>query len=101
MRRVVVDMQNMLFADAVAQTLRQFDPGFQVYVSDSPDRTEDICMNAIANILITEVTLYTPWRIEERLRLRKNLKEKLPGCKVVFVVDENLRAGLLTECARL
>ena len=94
MRRVVVDMQNMLFADAVAQTLRQFDPGFQVYVSDSPDRTEDICMNAMANILITEVTLYTPWRIEERLRLRKNLKEKLPGCKVVFVVDENSESGL-------
>ena len=51
-------------------------------------------MNAMANILITEVTLYTPWRIEERLRLRKNLKEKLPGCKVVFVVDENSESGL-------
>ena len=30
MRRVVVDMQNALFADAIATALRNFDSGFEV-----------------------------------------------------------------------
>ena len=56
MRRVVVDMQNALFADAIAAALRNFDPGFEVYQSESPAKTTDMCVLTQANILIMEVT---------------------------------------------
>ena len=36
MRRVVVDMQNALFADAIATALRNFGSDFEVYQSESP-----------------------------------------------------------------
>ena len=35
MRRVVVDMQNALFADAIAAALQKFDSGFEVHQKEN------------------------------------------------------------------
>ena len=94
MRRVVVDMQNALFADAIATALRNFDPGFEVQQSESPDKTTDLCVFTEANILIMEVTAYTPWKLEERMKIRAELKKTNPDCKIVQVVDENTEKKL-------
>lgn len=89
MRRVVVDMQNALFADAIATALQKFDSDFEVCQSESPAETTDMCAFSQANILIMEVTAYTPWRLEERIKIRGEVKAQNPGCKIVLVVDEN------------
>lgn len=89
MRRVVVDMQSALFADAIAMALRNFDSDFEVYQSESPLKTSEMCAFTEANILIMEVTAYTPWKLEERMKIRGEVKAQNPGCKIVFVVDEN------------
>ena len=83
LRRVVIDMQNILFADAIAEALRKFDSDF------------DPVMSAIlANILVMEVTAYAPWMLEGRMRIRDALKNSNPDCKVVLVVDENTEKKL-------
>ncbi|MGN0527716.1 MAG: hypothetical protein ACI4IE_01180 [Eubacterium sp.] len=89
MRRVVVDMQNILFSDAIATALRKFDSDFDVTKSESPDKTIEICDYVNANILIMEVNSHTPWKIEQRLKIRNTIKSKFPDCKIVFIVDEN------------
>ena len=89
MRRVVVDMQNALFADAIATALRNFDSDFEVYQSESPVKTSDMCSFTEANILIMEVTAYSSWKLEERMKIRNEVKAQNPGCKIVLVVDEN------------
>ena len=94
MRRVVVDMQNTLFADAVAEALRKFDSDFDVRCSESPEKTLDICDYTLAQILIMEVTGYTPWKFEERMKIRNVVKERNPDCKIVLVVDENTEKKL-------
>ena len=94
MRRVVVDMQNALFADAVATALRNFDSDFEVFQSESPGKTTDLCALTEADILIMEVTAYTPWKLEERMRIRGEVKAQNPGCKIVLVVDENTEKKL-------
>lgn len=94
MRRVVVDMQNALFADAIATALRNFDSDFEVYQSESPVKTSDMCAFTEANILIMEVTAYTPWKLEERMKIRNEVKAQSPGCKIVLVVDENTEKKL-------
>ena len=94
MRRVVVDMQNALFADAIATALRNFDSDFEVYQSESPAKTTDMCVFTEANILIMEVTAYTPWKLEERMKIRAELKKTNPDCKIVLVVDENTEKKL-------
>ena len=94
MRRVVVDMHNALFADAIAAALRNFDSDFEVYQSESPAKTTDMCAFTEANILIMEVTAYTPWKLEERMKTRNEVKVQSPGCKIVLVVDENTEKKL-------
>ena len=94
MRRVVVDMQNALFADAIAVALQKFDSDFEVCQSESPDKTADMCVFTEANILIMEVTAYTPWKLEERMKIRAELKKTNPNCKIVLVVDENTEKKL-------
>ena len=94
MRRVIVDMQNVLFADAIATALQKFDSDFEVYQSEIPAKTTDMCAFMRANILIMEVTTYMPWRLEERIQIRDEVKAQNPGCKIVLVVDENTEKKL-------
>lgn len=100
MRRVVVDMQNTLFADAIATALRDFDSDFEVFQSESPDKTLDVCADAEANILIMEVTAYMPWKLEERMKIRNEVKKCDPECKIVLVVDENTEKRLADKVRR-
>lgn len=89
MRRVVVDMQNYLFADAVAQTLQNADSDFVVYRSEEPGKTIDLCSICEPYALLMEVTGYTPWKLEERLKIRDEVKRQDHHCKIVLIVDEN------------
>lgn len=100
MKRVVVDMQNALFADAIATALRDFDSEFEVFPSESPDKTADMCADTQANVLIMEVTAYTPWKIEERMKICDELRKVNPDCKIVFVVDENTEKKLADKVRR-
>jgi len=94
MRRIVIDMQNVLFADAVAEALRNFDSDLEPVMSESPDKTLSLCDAVLANVLIMEVTVYTSWTLEERLKSRNALKKSQPECKIVLVVDENTEKKL-------
>ncbi|MGN1202908.1 MAG: 50S ribosomal protein L36 [Eubacterium sp.] len=100
MRRVVVDMQNALFADAIATALRDFDSDFEVFPSESPDKTTYMCADTEANVLIMEVTAYTPRKIEERMKIRDKVKSHCPDCKIVLVVDENTDKKLADKVRR-
>ncbi len=97
MRRVVIDMQNTLFADAVAEALRRFDSDFEPIMSESPEKILFLCDSVLANVLIMEVTAYTPWKLEERMKIRDKLKKTNPDCKIVLVVDENTEKKLADQ----
>ena len=94
MRRIVIDMQNILFADAVAEALRNFDSDLEPFMSEDPDKTLSLCDTVLANVLIMEVTTYPSRTLEERLKIRNALKRKHPDCKIVLVVDENTERKL-------
>ena len=94
MRRIVIDMQNILFADAIAEALRNFDSNLEPFMSESPDKTLSLCDTVLANVLIMEVTTYPSRTLEERLKIRNALKQKHPDCKIVLVVDENTERKL-------
>lgn len=87
-------MQNTLFADAVAEALRRFDSDFEPIMSESPEKILFLCDSVLANVLIMEVTAYTPWKLEERMKIRDELKKNNPDCKIVLVVDENTEKKL-------
>lgn len=94
MKRIVLDMQCAMFADAISQALERSDPDFNVLRAEAPEKTAALCRSSLAYALNMEVTGYPPWRLEERLRLRNEVKRQRPDCKILLLVDENADRAL-------
>lgn len=89
MRKIVVDMQNFLFADSVTTAFRSSDYDIDVIRTESPKDTLELCQVYKPYVLMMEVTSYTPWKLSERLKLRDKVKAVCPGCKIALIVDSN------------
>ena len=89
MQKIVVDMQNYLFADSVAAAFKNSDYGIDVVRAESPMNTVELCRLYKPFVLIMEVTGYTPWLLCERLKLRDKVKTVCPECKIALIVDSN------------
>lgn len=89
MRRIAINMQNTLFCNAIADTLRRSGNELEPYTIDSPDKVVDECKWITPFALLMEVTGYTPWLLAERMKIRDAVKELNIGCKIVLIVDEN------------
>ena len=89
MRKIVIDMQNYLFADAVATAFKNSDYDIEVIRAESPRDTVELCQVYEPFALVMEVTGYTPWKLNERLKLRDQVRELCPDCKIALMVDSN------------
>ena len=89
MQKIVVDMQNYLFADSVAAAFKNSDYDIDVVRAESPMNTVELCRLYKPFVLIMEVTGYTPWLLCERRKLRDKVKTVCPECKIALIVDSN------------
>ena len=89
MHKIVVDMQNFLFADSVAMAFKNSDYEIDVVRAESPQDTVELCQVYKPSVLVMEVTGYTPWKLCERLRLRDAVKASCPDCKIALIVDSS------------
>ena len=96
MARLVVNTQNTLFADTLRRTLGK-DGDFTVYTVDRPGNVLTEINRVAAEIVLLEVTAYTPWKLSERLALRGSIRKADPHCKIVFLVDEKIDAKIAEE----
>lgn len=94
MRRIVINMQNSLFCNAIADTISRSGNELEPYTVASPDKVVDDCKWIAPYAVLMEVTGYSPWKLEERLKIRDAIKEKNPECKIVLVVDENAERAI-------
>ena len=97
MRRIVLDLQGGLLAEAVMQVLAGYDPDFIVYRSSKPEDTLTLCRSCHANVLVMEVIRQGIWKLSERLRLCSAVKNLGWDCKVLLLVDENADEQLAAE----
>ena len=89
MRRVLINMQNTLFCNAISETLRRSGNELDPYTVDAPDRVVDDCKWIAPYALLMEVTGHTPWMLCQRMKIRDAVKVLQPDCKIVLIVDEN------------
>ena len=90
MRRVIVNMRDYIFADAIAQALQaDTDSDFTVQRVTSVDEIEQYSELCDPYAVLMEVTGYLPYTLEKRLKVRDAVKAVNPDCKVVLIVDEN------------
>ena len=97
MRRIVLDLQGGLLAEAVMQVLAGYDPDFIVYRSSKPEVTLALCRSCHANVLVMEVIRQGIWKLSERIRLCSAVKNLGWDCKVLLLVDENADEQLAAE----
>ena len=89
MRRILINMQNTLFCNAISETLRRSGNELDPYPVYLPDTVVEECRWIAPYALLMEVTGYTPWKLCERMKIRDAVKARNPECKIVLVVDEN------------
>ena len=94
MRRIVINMQNSLFCNAIADTISRSGNELEPYTVASPDKVVDDCKWIAPYAVLMEVTGYSPWKLEERLKIRDAVKEKNLECKIVLIVDENAEKAI-------
>ena len=88
-RRIVINMQNALFCNAISETLCRSGNELDPYTVDPPDKVVDDCKWIAPYALLMEVTGYTPRKLKDRMKIRDAIKAQQPDCKIVLVVDEN------------
>lgn len=96
MQRVILNMQSYVMGDAVKMVL-QNSGDFIVTVVSKVEELVSKCFTLAATAVIMEVTSYTPWKLEARLKIRDKIKKKCPDCKVVLLVDENAEAAVAQQ----
>ena len=74
MKKIVVDLQNYLFADSIAVAFKNSNYDIDVVRAETPQDTVELCHVYKPFVLLMEVTGYTPWMLCERLRLRDEVK---------------------------
>ena len=89
MKKIVVDLQNYLFADSIAVAFRNSNYDIDVVRAETPQDTVELCRVYKPFVLIMEVTAYTPWLLCERMKLRDEVKATCPDCKIALIVDSN------------
>lgn len=97
MRKVVLDLQSGLYAKAVRRILVQDLDEYQVDISKNPTETVERCRILQPDVLLMEVTGYTPWMLSERLSVRNEVKRHVPSLKIVFLIDDKAEVALVEE----
>ena len=89
MKKIVVDLQNYLFADSIAVAFKNSNYDIDVVRAETPQDTVELCRVYKPFVLVMEVTAYTPWLLCERMKLRDTVKTVCPECKIALIVDSN------------
>ena len=98
MRKIVVSIQNGLLAEALTSLLGnsgEFEP-YRTAV-DKYKRAVSACIACNADIVLMEVTQAVHTTLEARLNEGKQIRQMVPGCKIVLLCDENVSPELAKE----
>lgn len=98
MRKIVVSIQNGLLAEALTSLLGnsgEFEP-YRTAV-DKYKRAVSACIACNADIVLMEVTQAVHTTLEARLKEGTQIRQLVPGCKIVLLCDENVSPELAKE----
>ena len=66
-------------------------------ISKKPSDTVQRSRILQPDVLLMEVTGYTPWMLSERLSIREEVKRHVPSVKIVFLSDDKSERTLVEE----
>lgn len=98
MRKIVVSIQNGLLGEALTSLLQlsgEFEP-YRVAV-DKNKRAVSACVACNADLVLMEVTHTAHANLEGRLLEGEQIRQLVPGCKIVLLCDENVSPDIARE----
>lgn len=99
MEKIVLSIQNGLLSEAIFQMLTESGE-FEPFRSVSGGKKNDVatsCVMMDADILLSEVSYASGTTLKVRLQEAKEVRERLPKCKIVFLCDENATPDIARE----
>ena len=98
MRKIVVSIQNGLLGEALTSLL-QLSGEFEPYRAavDKNKRTVSACVACHADLVLMEVTQTAHANLEGRLLEGEQIRQLVPGCKIVLLCDENVSPDIARE----
>ena len=100
MKNIVVCIGNGLLSEAIINMLKnsgEFKP-FRVLIQKNSNIAND-CEVLSADILLLDVSYASGTTMETRLNEVKQVREKIPPCKLVMLCDENSAPDIAREVA--
>lgn len=100
MKNIVVCIGNGLLSEAIIKMLKdsgEFKP-FRVLIQKNSNIAND-CEALFADILLLDVSYASGTTMETRLKEVKQVREKIPPCKLVMLCDENSAPDIAREVA--
>ena len=100
MKNIVVCIGNGLLSEAIIKMLKnsgEFMP-FRVLIQKNSNIASD-CEALSADILLLDVSYASGTTMETRLNEVKQVREKIPPCKLVMLCDENSAPDIAREVA--
>lgn len=89
MRRIVLDIKGTLLAEALVQALTTSNSDFIIYRSLKREETITLCKTCKANVLVMQVNNQEGLGIEERLKIRDEIKALGLDLRIALLVDES------------
>ena len=77
--------QKML--QAPMKELIENDSELSVLVVENPEFLPDICYENDVDVALIEVSQVPPWDINGALKIRNEVVERCPNCKIIFLCD--------------
>ena len=99
MKKIVVSIQNGLLAEAVISMLKQsgeFEP-YRVSPFGKTGDTVGDCETYAADIALMEVSYGGGTTVEKRQKEVRELRRRVPKCKIVLLCDENSAPDIARE----
>ena len=98
MRKIVLSIQNGLLGEALTSLL-QLSGEFEPYRAavDNNKRTVSACVACHADLVLMEVTHTAHANLEGRLLEGEQIRQLVPGCKIVLLCDENVSPDIARE----
>ena len=99
MEKIVLSIQNGLLSEAIFQMLTESGE-FEPFRGVSGGKKNDVatsCVMMDADILLAEVSYASGTTLKVRLQEAKEVRERLPKCKIVFLCDENATPDIARE----
>lgn len=99
MVKILVSIQNGLLAEAMTAMLREsgeFEP-FPIPVGSKNSNVVSECEMLDVQMALLEVSFVNGTTLETRLNEVKQIRSKMPNCKIVLLCDENSAPNIARE----